>query len=112
LSKLEASFFNSWKGESDAETWERMLALQKEYRCYNSARVEAAVEALERGWKIEDMSVRKFILLSFLLLSEGGCDVVDLTADVDDIASRLCLNLLNEELRAQIVAEQETRSHL
>ncbi len=65
LSKLETSFFNSWKGESDAETWERMLALQKEYRCYNSARVEAAVEALEKGWKIEDMSVRKFILPVF-----------------------------------------------
>ncbi len=70
------------------------------------------MEALERGWKIEDMSVRKFILPSFLLLSEGECDVVQPIADGHDTASRLCMNLLNEELRAQIVAEQEMRSHL
>lgn len=57
----------------DAETWGRMLALQREYRCYNSARLEAAVEALDR------------------------CEEVV-------IPSRLCLDLLNEELRIWIEA--------
>ncbi|CAL3963392.1 hypothetical protein PZA11_001024 [Diplocarpon coronariae] len=60
--------------ESDAECWERMLALQREYHCYNSARMEAAVEALEKGWKIEEVPM----------------------------PSRFCLDLLNEELKAQI----------
>ncbi|KAK2629861.1 hypothetical protein QTJ16_000681 [Diplocarpon rosae] len=60
--------------ESDAECWEKMLALQREYHCYNSARMEAAVEALENGWKIEEVAM----------------------------PSRFCLDLLNEELKAQI----------
>jgi hypothetical protein len=45
--------------ESDSECWERMLALQKEYHCYHSARLEAAVDALESGWLIEDVPMRK-----------------------------------------------------
>ncbi|PVH80264.1 hypothetical protein DL98DRAFT_515567 [Cadophora sp. DSE1049] len=53
-----------------------MLALQREYHCYNSARLEAAIEALEKGWRIEDVP----------------------------IPSRFCLDLLNEELNAQIEA--------
>lgn len=53
----------------------RMLALQREFHCYNSARLEAAVEALEMGWSIEEVP----------------------------IPSRLCLNLLNEGLRAQML---------
>ncbi|KAA8575733.1 hypothetical protein MFRU_020g00980 [Monilinia fructicola] len=60
--------------ESDAECWERMLALQKEYHCYQSARLEAAVEALENGWLIEEVPR----------------------------PSRLCLDLINDGLRAQI----------
>ncbi|CZT52637.1 uncharacterized protein RSE6_13989 [Rhynchosporium secalis] len=60
--------------ESDAECWERMLMLQREYHCYNSARLEAAVEALEQGWRIEDVP----------------------------IPSRFCLDLLNEGLETQI----------
>ena len=44
--------------ESDAECWERMLALQREYHCYKSARLEAAVEALERGCSIEEVPMR------------------------------------------------------
>jgi hypothetical protein len=46
--------------ESDAECWERMLGLQKEYHCYKSARLEAAVEALEQGCAIEEVPMRKF----------------------------------------------------
>ncbi|ESZ98772.1 hypothetical protein SBOR_0821 [Sclerotinia borealis F-4128] len=61
-------------GESDAECWERMLALQKEYHCYQSARMEAAVEALENGWLIEEVPR----------------------------PSRLCLDLINDGLKAQI----------
>lgn len=64
--------------ESDAECWERMLALQREYHCYNSARLEAAVEALEQGYAIDEVPM----------------------------PSRLCLDLLNEELKAQIEAYQ------
>ncbi|KAF7871545.1 hypothetical protein EAF04_003652 [Stromatinia cepivora] len=60
--------------ESDAECWERMLALQKEYHCYQSARLEAAVEALENGWLIEEVPR----------------------------PSRLCLDLINDGLKAQI----------
>jgi len=65
--------------ESDAECWERMLMLQREYHCYKSARLEAAVEALESGWSISEVPM----------------------------PSRLCLDLLNEELKAQIEAHQE-----
>ncbi|CZR58172.1 uncharacterized protein PAC_08063 [Phialocephala subalpina] len=64
------------KRESDAECWSRMLALQREYHCYNSARLEAAVEALENGW---------------------GEDAVQ-------IPSRLCLDLLNEQLEERMRA--------
>jgi hypothetical protein len=46
--------------ESDAEIWERMLMLQREYHCYKSARLEAAVEALEMGWSIEEVPMREF----------------------------------------------------
>lgn len=46
--------------ESDVECWLRMLALQKEFHCYNSARLEAAVEALERGCSIDEVSIREF----------------------------------------------------
>ncbi|KAE8441396.1 hypothetical protein EG329_004985 [Mollisiaceae sp. DMI_Dod_QoI] len=62
------------RGESDAECWSRMLALQREYHCYNSARLEAAVEAMENGW---------------------GEDAVQMP-------SRLCLDLLNEQLREKM----------
>ncbi|RDL41273.1 uncharacterized protein BP5553_01252 [Venustampulla echinocandica] len=65
--------------ETDAECWERMLALQKEYHCYNSARLEAAVEALENGCKIEEVP----------------------------IPPRQCLDLLNESLKAWIDAHRE-----
>lgn len=50
--------------ESDAECWERMLALQREYHCYKSARLEAAVEALERGFSIEEVPMRKSLTQS------------------------------------------------
>lgn len=62
------------RGESDEECWSRMLALQREYHCYNSARLEAAVEALENGW---------------------GEDAVQMP-------SRLCLDLLNEQLEEKM----------
>lgn len=50
--------------ESDAECWVRMLALQREYHCYKSARLEAAVEALESGYSIEDVPMREYFLFS------------------------------------------------
>lgn len=46
--------------ESDLECWARMLALQREYHCYHSARLEAAVEALEAGWAIDEVPMREF----------------------------------------------------
>jgi len=33
--------------------------LQREYHCYNSARLEAAVEALEKGVRIEEVPIRE-----------------------------------------------------
>ncbi|KAH6673107.1 hypothetical protein B0J14DRAFT_563592 [Halenospora varia] len=62
--------------ETDAQCWERMLSLQQQYHCYNSARLEAAVEALERGVRLEEVP----------------------------IPSRLCLDLLNESLRDWVIA--------
>ncbi|KAG0652475.1 hypothetical protein D0Z07_0675 [Hyphodiscus hymeniophilus] len=61
--------------ENDVKRWQRMLRMQREFHCYRSARLEAAVEALERG---EDPPIREFI--------PQVCD------------------LLNEELKAQIDA--------
>jgi hypothetical protein len=46
--------------ESDQECWERMLMLQREFHCYKSARMEAAVEALERGFGVEEVAIREF----------------------------------------------------
>jgi len=46
--------------ESDEECWERMLLLQREYHCYKSARLEAAVDAMERGAGIEDVPMREY----------------------------------------------------
>lgn len=46
--------------ESDLECWERMLALQREYHCYKSARLEAAVEALEQGYGIDEVPMREY----------------------------------------------------
>ena len=66
---------------SDLQTWHRMLALQKQYHCYKSARMEAVIEVLERGLRVEDL--------------EGG------------VPSRFCLALLNEELRGHIEGWRE-----
>jgi hypothetical protein len=90
-----APAFVPQKGESDAECWERMLALQREYHCYNSARLEAAVEALEKGCRIEDVPMREFWTID---------DEICACANVFWAASRFCLDLLNEELEAQIEA--------
>lgn len=53
-------------GESDAACWERMLMLQWEYHCYKSARLEAAVEALEMGFAIEEVPIRMLLCLRYL----------------------------------------------
>ncbi|KAG9249133.1 hypothetical protein BJ878DRAFT_411249 [Calycina marina] len=65
--------------ESDSECWKRMLMLQREYRCYKSARLEAAVEAMECGVDFQDIPM----------------------------PSRLCLDLLNDELRVRVEADCE-----
>jgi hypothetical protein len=54
--------------ESDAECWSRMLMLQREYHCYNSARLEAAVEALEKGVGIEEVPIRELLLVHFSVM--------------------------------------------
>ena len=60
--------------ESDAECWSRMLTLQREYHCYNSARLEAAVEALEKGVGFEEVPIRELLLVNFsLMFWEHGC---------------------------------------
>jgi hypothetical protein len=41
---------------NDVKRWQRMLRMQREFHCYKSARLEAAVEALERG---EDPPIRE-----------------------------------------------------
>ena len=73
----DSDLFNPMMEETDAQCWQRMLRLQREYHCYNSARLSAAVEAEERG----ELEVA--------------------------IPSRLCLDLLNESLRDWIEAQRE-----
>lgn len=57
-------YFNlsSFSLSSDTELWRYMLALQKVYRCYHSARISAAVEELEMGVRVDDMDIRKLSL--------------------------------------------------
>lgn len=70
--------------------------LQREYHCYNSARLEAAVEALERGWGIGAVQMRE---------SESWVLGLSVSVEADcDLASRLCLDLLNEQLRERMRA--------
>jgi len=74
---FKEELFTPMIGETDAQCWQRMLRLQREYHCYNSARLEAAVEAEERG--------------------EGFVNV----------PSRLCLDLLDDSLRSWMEAYRE-----
>ncbi|CAG8982133.1 hypothetical protein HYALB_00003225 [Hymenoscyphus albidus] len=77
--KLSAAHIEMFSpAETDAQCWERMVALQREYRCYNSARLEAAVEARDSGREVEVL-----------------------------VPSRLCLDLMNESLKAWIDAHRE-----
>ncbi|EPE25042.1 hypothetical protein GLAREA_11623 [Glarea lozoyensis ATCC 20868] len=69
-----SELFSEVIGETDAQCWQRMLRIQREYHCYNSARLSAAVEAEERG----ETNV--------------------------PVPSRLCLDLLNESLQSWIEA--------
>lgn len=54
-----------------------MLALQREFHCYNSARLEAAVEALEQGRSFEEVGIRMSLSFSlffvFILWCRIGC---------------------------------------
>jgi len=51
---------------SDIECWEHMLALHKEYRCYRSARIEAAVEAEEQEMEGVEISIPSRFSLALL----------------------------------------------
>jgi len=75
-SSFSTSHGISFEGETDQECWERMLILQKEFHCYKSARMEAAIEALENGINAEEVMA----------------------------PSRFCLDLLNEQLRVELSA--------
>lgn len=67
----------------DAETlWRRMLAVQRRFGCYNSARMRAAVDLEDAS---EDMA--------------GGVSVI--------APSRTCLDLLNDSIDAELLPEQE-----
>lgn len=48
------------QNETDAEFWENMIVLQLEYHCYNSARLEAVIEALDTGSPNESVPIRKY----------------------------------------------------
>lgn len=77
--------------------------LQREYHCYNSARLEAAVEALEKGMSIEEVPIREQHLSQFDGLGERGANTL--------AASRLCLDLLNEELEQRLEANEQSKLH-
>jgi len=51
---------------SDTECWEHMLALHKEYRCYRSARIEAAVEVEEQEMEGVEISIPSRFSLALL----------------------------------------------
>lgn len=95
--------------ESDAECWERMLLLQRAYHCYKSARLEAAVEAMEMGYTIEEIPTREFF--PFFLPSPKISTMGNLRLMLRDIASRLCLDLLNESLEAQLAVSRLERAY-
>ncbi len=59
-SLLDLEHLAPGKGESDAECWRMMLELQSEFHCYNSARLEAAVDAVQGGWKGWEELIREF----------------------------------------------------
>lgn len=84
--------------ESDEECWERMLDLQMLNRSFMSARLDAAVEARRSGCSMEEIPRRKFPFHGF----EVETDTLP--------ASRLCLDLLNEEFNAKLEAEQRIQS--
>jgi hypothetical protein len=41
-----------------------MLEMQRDFRCYRSARLEAAVEAMDSGACFEDVPIRESLLFS------------------------------------------------
>lgn len=58
-------YFDPTDGEhlSDAQLWRRMLAIQQEFHCYNSARMSAALLGLEMGVDVEQFA-RECLLTS------------------------------------------------
>lgn len=57
-----ADHFDPADGEplSDAQLWRRMLAIQQEFHCYNSARMSAALLGLEMGVDVGQLA-REFL---------------------------------------------------
>jgi hypothetical protein len=49
----------SFTTDEDRERWARMLRMQREFHCYKSARLEAAVEALDNGASFEEVPIRE-----------------------------------------------------
>lgn len=61
--------FDPTEGEelSDAQLWRRMLAIQQEFHCYNSARLSAALLGLEMGVDVGQLARKSCIFFRFFL---------------------------------------------
>lgn len=68
-----AEHFDPTDGEplSDAQLWRRMLAIQQEFHCYNSARMSAALLGLEMGVDVGQLA-REFSSLDLVSVAVGG----------------------------------------
>lgn len=82
----------------DAKLWRRMLDIQREFHCYNSARMAAALLELEMG-----MDVGPYARKSSSFLFGAGT----ITADTWLLASRGCLDLLNDSVSDMSVHDKE-----
>lgn len=82
----------------DWHLWQRMLDIQRTFHCYNSARMSAALLELEMGVDAGHLARRFFNHCTNRL----PCDI---GADPCPIASRSCLDLMNESISA--MSEEE-----
>lgn len=99
-SSAQAWHFDPTDGEDmdDAKLWRRMLDIQREFHCYNSARMAAALLELEMGMDVGPYA-RKPDSLLFVARAK--------TANTWLPASRGCLDILNDSVSDMPVHDKE-----
>lgn len=109
--------FDPTEGEEmdDVHLWQRMLDIQKTFHCYNSARMSAALLELEMGVDPGHLARKFFLLRSLRALALrifSSRPHVTSVADPHNllIASRSCLDLMNESISAMSEEERQRLS--